>query len=275
MRLKNYFLALLGIILIVVSYFLAIVKNFHYFYSILVIGNFLLYNSLYYLFNKKYFLNLKSWVKFYLALIPIGIIADMFMARMLSKLHHYPFYGPINYVILYLVIYPLGGLILVYCYFLIKSLFKNQKNKKINSGLIKNVLIIGLILFIFLVLITLIYRKSMPLFGFWIFAWPTFAGFFLTNLINFSISKNCLIGEIISLQRSVILSIIFTMFFNCFLHEIPNTFVYEWVYHQNFPLMNIMIFRIPLLVIILGWLAMTIITVSYFQLLKNLKYIKD
>ncbi|MDO8524749.1 MAG: hypothetical protein Q7R99_03950 [bacterium] len=271
---KNYSLAVFGLILVIFSYILAI-KKFHYFYTILVVGNFLVYNSLYYLLNKKYLLKLSSWLKFYVALIPGGIIADMFMGRILSSLHYYPFYGPINYLIIYLIIYPLGGLILVYCYSLIKNLFKNYKEKKISLNSTKNILIVGLFVSLFLIPITLIYKESLPSFGFWIFTWITFAILFLMNLTNLFISKNCLIKEITSLNRPAILSILFTMFFNGFLHELPNTFAWEWVYCKNCFPVNTAILQIPLWVITLGWLGMTIILVSYFQLLKNVKYINE
>lgn len=258
----------------VFSYVLAI-KNFHYFYLILVIGNFLVYNSLYYLLNKKYLLNLKSWIKFYIALIPGGIIADMFMGRILSSLHYYPFYGSINYLILFLIIYPLGGIILVYCYSLIKGLFKNHKEKEVRLSLARNILIIGLFVSLFLIPITLVYKESISFFGFWIFTWITLTILFLINLINFFISKNCLIKEIISLKWPAVSSVIITMFFNGFLHEIPNTFAWEWIYCKNCFPTNIMLLQIPLWVITLGWLGMTIILVSYFQLLKNVKYINE
>lgn len=63
------------------------------------------------------------------------------------------------------------------------------------------------------------------------------------------------------------LAIICTLFFNAFLHEIPNTFVWTWKY--SLPYITLEIFKINILAITLGWFIIVGTTLGLEKLARS------
>ncbi|MBI2672185.1 hypothetical protein HYX16_04590 [Candidatus Woesearchaeota archaeon] len=138
-----------------------------------------------------------------------------------------------------------------------------KKNKTIFYNLLKKKKRIIKIYFIYLILAVIIDLLGRFLFNFWnypsydlfdyilnvlVVGYP-FAFFFVYETYIF------IIKEI----KSEIHPIVLTIILNGLLHEIPNTFAWEWVY--TFPFFALEIFKVPVIVLTLGWFILVYIPV--------------
>lgn len=66
-------------------------------------------------------------------------------------------------------------------------------------------------------------------------------------------------------SSSVIFLVIITAIVSGLIHEVPNTFSYEWVY-QNIPFVKYEIWDVNILVLTLGWIFLTIVSIVGYNL---------
>jgi len=113
----------------------------------------------------------------------------------------------------------------------------------------------------------------------------TYQGFFLLTFfslniisllsyVNLKINKNNLLKQFLIKYLKYGPLIIIVAFTQGLIHEIPNIFAKEWIY-QNFPFNNIQIFKIPIMVLFFGWIALIIGTYTIYETILALNKIKN
>lgn len=89
---------------------------------------------------------------------------------------------------------------------------------------------------------------------------------FLFDYINYLISKNSILFNILSGNYKLIISLFITIVVAAFLHEVPNTFALEWVY-QNIPFTQFKILDVNILVLTFGWIFLVIVPITLYRLI--------
>ena len=267
MEKSNLFQIIIGALIFISSLVLAIVYHYNRFYTLLLLGMFLILNSLYKIITKKELLNKLNFFKTYIVFFLFGIFGDLIFGIYVTKLWSYPSYSLINFIWLYIFIYPFGGYVMLYTFKLLEHLFFLNENlmvaKEENEKykFISKVLSIVGCLGIFLSLISEMNYKSFISYGFFVLTCFGLLSWGTLNLVKFNIFSKY---KRHPLKFTFI--ILLVSYVQGFLHEYPNTFVYEWLYHQNFPFSDITLLDIQVLVLFLGWLALAVIPYMMYEL---------
>lgn len=256
-RFVSLLLIVLGIIIVCAALILAFSFNYNRFYSFLLIGLFIILKEGYRLVEKKDLMSWKIFLILYAGVFFIfGLIGDLTLGIWLCKLWSYPSYNFLNYVNLYLLIYPLGGMVMVYSFAFIEKIFGSRIIETKRSYLFSKkfsliIGILGVVLLIFSIFSSLIYR------GFFIYL---FGGFFVLGFMSYftlRIRKDDLVERMFIKPVKYLILILVVAYTQGFLHEFPNVFAKEWVYH-NFPYESVTFFNIPVTVLFFGWIALVV-----------------
>ncbi|MBM3234255.1 hypothetical protein FJZ19_04140 [Candidatus Pacearchaeota archaeon] len=257
-----------GILLLIVSYILAIIYHYNKFYTILLLGLFFILKPMYKIINKREFLSLKNFFKVYLAFFMLGIVADLIFGIWITKLWFYPDYNLINYIILYFFIYPFGGFIVIYSFALIESLAgKKPRERKKDYFLALNFSKILFFLGMVFLIIAILFANSYK--GFLIYVFFGLMGYGLTNYVTLKYKKDDLLERILTKTSKYVLLIAIVAYTQGIIHEFPNVFAREWIY-QNFPLNNLTLLGIPIMVLLFCWLWLVVVPYSIFELVMTL-----
>ncbi|MCK4891397.1 MAG: hypothetical protein KAS78_01895, partial [Candidatus Pacebacteria bacterium] len=132
-----------GFTVFVFSLFLAL-SGYNHFYEFTLIGLFfILYYPISKLLNKKIYLSLYSL--FFLG----GIIADLLLGVLVTELWYYNYHHYFEYIPLYFLIYPLGGIVMVQTFILFRTFLQTKQTKqeinKIDARILKILFFITLI----------------------------------------------------------------------------------------------------------------------------------
>ncbi len=192
-----------GIVIFIISNILAFFYHYDKFYSIFLLGMFLITKGVYKRIEKRDFLTHKLFLELYCAFILFGIIGDLIMGVWISKVWYYPTYKLFNYILLYLYVYPIAGFIMLYWFRLMETLFikKTRKNYvayKYSLLVSKTLCILGIV--------TLLIR---------IFYVMGYKGFFIYSslVMIFGGFLNYLICICLALQHRFVDSILLSSFF--------------------------------------------------------------
>src|SRR3990167_3571848 len=119
----NRFLEISGFLLLDLSILLAYKFHYKHFYEILVAGLFLIFYAL----DRRYILT-PNYVRMYTRFIKAGIIGDLVLGLSLTRLWHYNYNSFFDYLSLYLVVYPVAGIVMVQSFIYLKSkIIKREK----------------------------------------------------------------------------------------------------------------------------------------------------
>ncbi len=259
---KQKIILFTGVSIFLFSLYLAFHRFYNHFYEFTLTGLFLILLS----FDFFKTITLKEYSLMYRIFFVGGLIGDLFLGQIITKLWFYTYSNYLEYLSLYLLIYPLGGIIMVQTYIFLKELlFKIKSNSKTNYRYLKGLFYISFFLF----LIILIFRKDIPYFGFCLFSFSSLVAFFWFNYKAQKLYNLSYLGELFNKPLSVVFITFLTAYLQGLVHESPNVFARQWVY-QNFPLGNMTFLGINPTVFFIGWIILTVVPVSgYYRLVKK------
>jgi len=251
-------LATLGWLSFVYSAF----KGFHFWYLGFIFFFWLSLGILNYRHESTLWLMENRWsrfAKYYFTLAVLGFLADYIIGQALTGVWSYPFYNSISdWLRLYLLIYPIGGLSTIELIYFLASIFR-EKVVLIHED-VKNLLVTKLefstdILLILAIITYLISKTIIPLshiqsiiivlFSVWIILTTFKLKYYLKHWTHW----------IAIIGASAILSI--------FVHEIPNTAVHEWKYYPPHLFPDYSILGIQLW-LIWGWYLLVLVMLKYW-----------
>lgn len=274
MKKIRFLLFIIGIGLTLFGVFSAIKQSNVYWYSYFVVGIFLVCDYIDYQFRGKsvsspiFDKNYRNFLFIYIFFVVASVFIELF-GRIIGKMWYYPNYGLVDHIIhVFLIAYPFGGLSVVALYQVFKDLsgrvFGYKPNYEFLDKFFKKTGTLLIILSIAILIFLAVYyictnSKDTRLFILGV------ACLFGLDTANFEINKRSIFSEIIAGNFSVIFSIIITAIVSGLIHEVPNTFSYEWIY-QNIPFVSYEIWDVNVLVLTLGWIFLTIVSVIGYNL---------
>ena len=256
----------LGILILLFSLWLAFVEKYNHFYEIMLIGLvFILYPLTRNHFDKK------TIIKLYLIfLVLAGIFGDFIFGITIGNVWYYHYSSLWEYALLYLLIYPLGGFVMIMSFLLFLGKKKTKSETKIYEKKL-NILVLASSILSFLAVLFFIYLKynfDVPYSGFFVavFVWVLFSSIF-NYVPKKKMNKISYLKLLLSNPKKVLFATFIGTYINALLHEYPNVFAQQWVY-QNILFGDIKLFGVSVIVLI-GWLALTIFPVSAYYALKK------
>jgi len=260
---RSIFEIFAGSVLFIVSYFLAIYLQYSQFYTILLFGIFFILKGAYHLRKKREFINFKEFLVLYLTFFVSGIIIDLVIGIWLAKLWYYPAYTLINYFNLYLIIYPLGGFVMIYSFALIEAIFvhRPKPSKIAHEHSIKISLILSALAFVSFILSLIIIIEFKGFFAITFFLIFSIA---LLNYFTLRIKKSNMLERLHIKTFKYGVLILSVAYIQGVIHEWPNIYAREWIY-QNMPLSEVTFLGIPVLILFFGWLFLLVVPYTIFE----------
>jgi hypothetical protein len=262
LRFQGKFSIVLGIMLALFSIFLAINFEYKHFYEIMLVGlAFILYPL-----TKQNFTRSLIFKLYFVFLIFGALISDLIFGIFVGEVWFYNYSSILEYLFLYLLIYPLGGFVMLMSFLFF--LGKMEVNLKIKKEILGRKFFLSLsitsIILVFLFAF-LKYRSSFHYASFFI---AVFTWIFLILVFNLKKdNKISYFNLLIKNPKAVILATLFATYINAILHEYPNVLAQQWVY-QNILFGEIKLFGVSIVVLI-GWLLLTIFPVSVYYYFKK------
>jgi hypothetical protein len=275
---------IIGGVVAVVGIARAVLWHDPYWYSYFTIGSFVLFDrisaaltgesTLRHLRTGKWHFVLLLYVAFVLG----TLVVDVFYGRMFSQMWHYPHYGLRDEIIHAILIgYPFAFLSVIEMTAILAHLWPGEKawipavpGDPWSSARGRH--LVG---------------TPLAIIAAGAGAFPVVNYFFLGNAYVHEVMVICVVPcaflfDVIALaggQRSVIgaalsgryrevMIVAVAVLLSAVLHEIPNTFAWEWVY-RNFPFTSLEIFKVHVLVYCPGWLFLVLFPLSLYAYLGN------
>lgn len=182
-------------------------------------------------------------LRFYVVLVAVGLVVDYIIGQQVTRLWTYPLYSSVwDWFRLYFIIYPFGGLSILELMFFLSNLFHEKfvfthvkKRLEIQASNGRDY-VLDVLEGCLLIALPALYLLRVPL--------PFFALFFcglgiwvVWTTIQFTRHIRHGLHWFAILCTVVLISV--------FLHEIPNTAVFEWKYNAA-PIFNFLVLNIPL-----------------------------
>ncbi len=286
---KSYTEILVGLLLFLLMTMLAVFLKFPYFYSLFVVGLFLLFDGLEHRLRK--FSNLNSLrsgfnVRSAFIFLLFILVTDLIAGQVVFKIWYYPHYTSVlNWILLYLVIYPIGGLSLLVMFRVFKILaskeFRDERFYLIKDParwerILIHVTFWTFPLAVFLPLVLFatgtlenVISSSLAysvLSLFLLYQWV-----FCFDIVTFAYHGKPLIYDFLRGDKRVIIAIVVTGIVGATLHEVVNTFAYEWRYiPERLPFIKGQLFGVPFTIFI-GWVFMTAVCVAAYRMMKAIR----
>lgn len=246
----------IGLFIVVFSLVLAFVFRYNHFYEFLLVGLFLIfYHSL-----PQAKISSNTYFKLYGAGIIAGFILDFVFGLKIGNVWYYNYSELWEYTLLYLLVYPLGGIVMLQTYLFFENWFHIKtprvRNVPINRWGIVSILLLAV------AVILLLFGQRILYFGYLICTVIALSIIFYMNYLSERINKISYFRCLLLLPIDYLLITLLTTYFQAFIHEIPNVFARQWVY-QNMPFESLMIFDIPTGVLV-GWILLTVGPVSLY-----------
>lgn len=282
LRFHPYFAVVFGGGLFVVSAAAAIFGKFSYFYSSFVVGLFLFFDAAAHLLDRSlaFTSNLeKAGRTFWAVLAGFIILTDLIGGQIVFTVWQYPPYkGIVNWILLYLIIYPVGGLSLIAMYRFFDLLFGRLFPGRLFSISLAEVWTKKILKAIFVLLPLVV---AVPALIYWGGAMSLVAGQWLVYLLLFlflfaewtfffdvlilAFGGRPLLQDFLEGSKRVILAIVTTGLLGAFLHEVINTYVHEWVYlAENFPVTTATFWGVPVMVFI-AWIPLAMVCIQAYR----------
>lgn len=218
-------LFIVGVALVLLSFIFAFVIQFYHFYEFLLAGLFLI---LLYLTPPVSFTK-STYIRLYFAFVFFGLIVDIVIGLTITKLWHYSYEGLPEYILLYLLIYPLGGFVMLKSY-LIGRHWLNVRNKQIRIPmwvfLTLSLVAIGM-------LVSVILLKESTSSSVWAVLFGVSAVVALGSIVvlfsEFLNGKSYIHDLIENTVPTIGITLIAT-YANFLIHEYPNVYAEQWIY---------------------------------------------
>ncbi len=244
------------------SFIYSAFKGFHFWYLGFVFFLWLCLGILNYRQESSLWLmknRLSRFIKFYLFLAGIGFLGDYIVGQKLISLWNYPPYSSINdWLRLYLLLYPIGGLSLVELIYFMAGIFK-ERVVLIHQD-VRNLIITKLEILTDILLISIIFLGSVS---------AILMNFYYTQTIIVALLAIWAVLTTFKLKYHLkhwthwIAILATTVILAIFLHEFPNTAVYEWKYSALHLFPNYSVFNIPLWAF-LAWYVMVLVILKFW-----------
>lgn len=234
------FFEIAGFVLLDLSIFLAYRYHYKHFYELLILGIFLIFYAL----DQKYILT-PNYARMYTRFIKAGIIGDLVLGLSLTRFWRYNYNSIFDYASLYLIVYPVAGIVMVQSFIFLKSKFvKREKRTYILTPRIYRLTALVFTSIIILLMREIFQGRSTPIImgSFFLFV----CMYAILNL-NFTATfrkKLNLPGELHDHPIILLMVLVAATYFNAFLHELPNIKAQQWTY-QNYPWPDLQFLGIP------------------------------
>ncbi len=254
--------ALVGTVLVIGAIILAEVYQFKHFYEILLVGLTMLVGSA--LTAKE--IDRLLYYKLFLLFVPVGFILDYVLGISVTHLWFYNYTNIYEYWLLYLLVYPLGGIVMLQSYLLFRKYIRVAPVSKLLAG-------VGVV---FYLAVTYIIATTTY------YSWPnaklsmvgTLGCFCVLGIAVFNVwseirHKKSYARELFTRFVPVMAATLCATYVNAFLHELPNVVARQWVYlPTSGTTLDVMILGIPFLVLV-AWVFLTLLPVSLYYVLKK------
>lgn len=248
-----------GSALCIYAFYLAFVVRFNHFYEFLLIGLVLVLYPLVPTSRMPGRLYGFLYGIFFLG----GLIADLLLGLTVANLWYYTYSTVFEYLTLYLLIYPLGGIVMVQTFLILEYMLV----QKPGSAFSPRKPVKMFMFFFFGLVVFLVFAETvvdLAFFGFWLYFAVTFTVLFLVNYMSERLSGDSFVRRVAKNPGRYALVVFAAAYTQAFIHEFPNVFAEQWVY-QGWPF-PVGVFSIPVVVFFLGWFALTVIPVSVYYL---------
>lgn len=270
-----------GSILVTSSIFASIFFKFPFWYSFYVLGSFALFGGSNYKLKADSvysFLLKKEWKYFFLIYsvgVLLGLFIDIVYGRILANLWSYPHLnGFFNHLIPIFLYYPFGGLQVHEIFYFLKTVLGKKLSSEENGwlsekskDLISNFLIAFLFLGLIIPLINFYFNSNRHANAI-VFVFMILTTFSFDALV-YKFNKNSLLISFIQGNKLIITTMVLSWILAASLTEIPNTFSWEWRYH-NIPFTAFEVFKINILIVTFGWFFLVFAPVRAIDLVKKL-----
>lgn len=255
-----------GLCTIALALYLATVHRFAEFYLILLVGDLLALKAVHALIKAPLLGKKQDMIILFLAFVAVGLAFDVVFGLWWTRLWSYPAYSTLDYVRLYLLVYPLGGFVMLYSFVIgvkiagIEGAQVSPVSQRLTAGIPICIIIAGGVgvgagLFI-------VGEAWGPM----IIASSIVASSYgCILLLSERLRKDTMLRALIGSPLRCGLVILITAYAQGLLHEWPNVYAKEWIYH-NWPLQNLQVLGIPATVLFCGWIALAIIPYSIWEL---------
>jgi len=200
------------------------------------------------------------------------------MGRYISNMWIYPYYDVQDEIIHVILIgYPFAFFSVSSFYSILKGIFERFFPTAIIKPYYRPYVLVKILIFLTLLSIIL------PIIDFSLFngveinkimVLCLIIGISSVSPIGFYLSEDSFLGQILKVDLRTIGALLLTSFISSFLHEIPNTYAWEWVY-QNIPFTSFEVLNVNIIVLTIGWLFLTISAISVNEIFFFLQRIRE
>lgn len=267
---------IVGLVVSIYALYSAILLSSPTWYSFFTVGSFLFFAPVSYWLRKDSFLHSvlrkPSLLGFlYLAFVGIAVLVE-FYGRNLGNLWGYPYFDQDELILhVYLLGYPFAALSVIPLFEIVEHLICSGISSPSKLAAPRPHLLLYRLLFAASVLIFLFSLARAYFGGPWaaeLNFMAMIAGTLGMDLVRTFVHQRSFFERILSGDYRYAIIVPLASWVAAFLHEVPNTFASEWIYH-NVPFTDRRIFGVNAVVFIAGWLFLTIIPVTIFRLLDN------
>jgi hypothetical protein len=259
---------------------LSVLVGWPYFYAFLVVGLFLFFDGWLHVLQPQKSLKIEKISSFFLpAMMTFILLTDLLSGQVVFKAWSYPAYWSFsNWIVLYAIIYPVGGLSLIASYRLAKFFLDGvfspgpvQRRSWQKVIIIFSVAAIALLTVAIFMLHFLggwrVYTLDRTLYDILVIilllSWAL-----VFDAVALVVKSEPLLYEAGS-NISAALAIVITAMGGAAIHEIVNTFSREWIYDSaRMPFSGVSFAGVPVF-IYFAWIPMTYVCVSLYKLTKN------
>ena len=257
------FTTIFGVVLVLFSFYMAWGTHSIHSYEITLLGlAFVLLSQL-----PKKMMDKKTAVRLYFAFVIAGFVVDFLVGLSITQVWYYTYTSWIEYVLLYLYIYPAGGFVMVWSYLLGLHWLRLDTT---TASVSRPLLILGAVVFGVLGVMILMMTDIIPLHWPILFFWSSLiAGIFLVMWLSELRHRESYARDIIATPFRILFVTLVATYLNALIHELPNVAAPAWVYviHTN-TFLDAFFLGVPYMVWA-GWLLLLIGPVSLLYVVKS------
>jgi len=246
----------------VVGIYLAVFLHFNHFYEVFIVGLFLV---LRHMLGRR--ISRHTYFTLYCIFVVAGLIGDLLMGLVITKLWRYNYSHIVEYATLYTIIYPFAGIVMVQSYLYCKNIvLKVRARKKIKPLLSPRDYVAIIILLSILLAISsyLLLNRFTPLRSLSFYILASILALFTLSFYSQLHGHETLIEDIHKSPSKILATLLLATYANFLIQEIPNSYGHQWIY-TNYPLNNVNFLRIPI-VPLLGWSLLLLVPVAGYYL---------
>lgn len=251
----------------------AIFRSSPTWYSFFTVGSLLFFAPLSYWLRKDSFLNSvlrKPWLLslLYLAFLGITVLVE-FYGRYVGNFWTYPYFDQSELILhVYLIGYPFALLSVIPLFEIVEHLISLCISSSHKTAALRPSLILYRLLFAASVLICLSSLSIAYFGGPWtaeLNFMAMIAAALALDLVQTLVHQRSFFERVLSGDYRYLIIVPLASWIAAFLHEVPNTFANEWIYH-NVPFTDRRVFGVNAVVFIAGWLFLTVVPIKIFRL---------